>query len=183
MFTSRASKSIPTGEFRQGLSGLTFRLLRLCRAHNLEATILAPRVIASLPDLGAYHVGKERLNGVAQARLRRNSSAKRAPAPCNAVAARMLLHCRKPAKLIQARGRSATHGRPRANRDAQRERRDLAGSSTLHPPCFTEPVLARAGALARIPNSSSGTTSLAFAPAGTYPYHCTIHGLIISGLS
>ncbi|MEO8946172.1 MAG: plastocyanin/azurin family copper-binding protein [Gemmatimonadaceae bacterium] len=50
-------------------------------------------------------------------------------------------------------------------------------SATTHNVTFTT-----AGAPANVPNFASGSQPVAFPTAGTYNYHCTIHGLSMSGV-
>lgn len=50
-------------------------------------------------------------------------------------------------------------------------------SSTTHNVTFTT-----AGAPGNVANFSSGTQTVAFPTRGTYDYHCTIHGLSMSGV-
>jgi hypothetical protein len=50
-------------------------------------------------------------------------------------------------------------------------------SGTTHNVTFTT-----TGAPANVPDFSSGTRAVAFPTAGSYAYHCTIHGLSMSGV-
>ena len=50
-------------------------------------------------------------------------------------------------------------------------------SGTTHNVTFTT-----AGAPSNVPDFSSGTKTVAFPTAGSYAYHCTIHGLSMSGV-
>jgi len=50
-------------------------------------------------------------------------------------------------------------------------------SGTTHNVTFTT-----AGAPANVPDFASGTKVVLFPTAGTYDYHCTIHGLSMSGV-
>jgi plastocyanin len=50
-------------------------------------------------------------------------------------------------------------------------------SGTTHNVTFTT-----AGAPANVPDFASGTQVVAFSTAGSYNYHCTIHGLSMSGV-
>jgi hypothetical protein len=51
------------------------------------------------------------------------------------------------------------------------------GSGTTHNVTFTT-----VGSPANVPNFASGTQTVAFPTAGTYDYHCSIHGLSMSGV-
>jgi plastocyanin len=50
-------------------------------------------------------------------------------------------------------------------------------SGTTHNVTFTT-----AGAPSNVPDFSSGTKTVAFPTAGSYAYHCTIHGFSMSGV-
>jgi plastocyanin len=50
-------------------------------------------------------------------------------------------------------------------------------SGTTHNVTFST-----AGAPANVPDFSSGTRTVSFPSAGSYAYHCTIHGLSMSGV-